>query len=87
MYEFLRSMSDIVGIAGVVLLLLAFFALNTGRVTSGSISYQLLNLIAAWLILYSLYFHWNTPSVLIELAWIIISVVGLVRIFIKNKVD
>lgn len=80
MYDFLMTMADGVGIAGVILLLIAYFAISTGRVSSMSLTYQVSNFIAAWLILFSLYFHWNTPSVLIEVVWILISIIGMLRI-------
>lgn len=84
MYDLLMTIADPVGIVGVVLLLIAYFTISTGRISSNSLTYQLLNFIAAWLILFSLFFHWNTPSVLIEVAWILISVIGMLRILSKN---
>lgn len=84
MYDFLSSIADYVGIVGVVLLLAAYFAISTGRLGSNKMLYQVLNFIAAWLILFSLFFHWNTPSAIIEFAWIIISVVGMVRIAVNK---
>jgi len=84
MYEFLYKISDTVGIIGVVFLLIAYFALNIGKIKSTGMTYQILNFTAAWLILYSLYFHWNTPSVIIEIFWIAISVVGMLRIILKK---
>lgn len=80
MYEFLLMIADPIGIVGVVLLLIAYFSISAGRLSSNSLAYQILNFLAAWLILFSLYFHWNTPSVLIEVAWIVISVIGMMRI-------
>lgn len=79
----LKSISDGVGIAGVILVLLAYFFINTNRVSSQSISYLVLNFLGAWLILFSLLFHWNLSSVLIEIAWIIISLLGFYRLIIR----
>ncbi len=84
MHDILKASSDAIGIIGVILLLTSYFLLNTGRMNTNSFSYPLCNFIAAWLILFSLFYSWNTPSVLIEAAWIIISVIGMVRI-LKNK--
>lgn len=84
MYDVLMKLADPIGIVGVVLLLIAYFALSTGRMLANSIIYQITNFLAAWLILFSLYFHWNTPSALIEMAWITISIIGIVRI-LKSK--
>ncbi|HEX2549194.1 MAG TPA: hypothetical protein VHM20_05140 [Gammaproteobacteria bacterium] len=84
MHEMLRASSDTIGILGVILLLTSYFLLNTGRMKTSHFSYPLCNFIAAWLILFSLFYNWNTPSVLIEAAWIIISIIGMVRV-LKNK--
>ena len=74
-----EQVSDHIGIVGVVLTLLAYFLLNMNRVTSKSMSYVYLNLFGSIMLLYSLLFHWNLPSVLIEIAWISISLMGLYR--------
>ena len=74
-----------VGLIGVFLILVAYFLLSTGRWISHSIKFQLLNFVGAWMILYSLYFHWNLSSVVIEFAWILISLMGMLRI-IKSRV-
>ncbi len=85
MYDVLIKIADPVGIVGVVLLLFAYFAVSIERLSPKSFKYQILNFAAGWLILFSLFFHWNTPSVLIEIAWIGISVLGMYRIFRAKK--
>lgn len=77
--ELLSKASDAVGICGVTLLLTAFYLLSTSRITAQHLQYQVLNLCGAILILFSLMFHWNTASVLIELAWITISIIGITK--------
>jgi hypothetical protein len=79
MIEILDSISNYVGMVGVVLILIAYFYLSTGHWIADSLRFQLLNFIGAWLILYSLYFHWNFSSVVIEIAWLVISLVGIYR--------
>jgi len=85
MHDILFSISDYVGMAGVVLLLLAYFFLSTGRWISDSFIYQSLNFISAWLILFSLCFHWNLSSVIIEIAWVLISLMGIYRVWKKQQ--
>ncbi len=87
MYDFLYKISDAVGMFGVILILIAYYYLSIGQWNAKRIIFQSYNFIGAWLILYSLYFHWNTASVTIEIAWIIISMVGMCRIlgFIPGK--
>lgn len=83
--NFLAQIADTIGIIGVVLILIAYFFLSTGRWIADSMVYQLLNFIGAWLILYSLYFHWNLASVVIEIAWVAISLVGIYRLWKKKE--
>ena len=85
MYDILFQISDYVGITGVIIILVAYFLLSTGKWISDSIIYQFLNFAGAWLILFSLYFHWNLSSVVIEVAWIFISIIGIVRCMGLNK--
>lgn len=86
MHDILLKLSDPVGITGVVLILIAYYYLSVGKWIADSMIFQSMNFLGAWFILFSLYFHWNTSSVLIEVAWIIISAVGMVRIcWLKKK--
>jgi hypothetical protein len=80
MYEVFLNLSDYVGMLGVILILIAYFGLSMGRLMSDTMTYQTLNCLGAWLILFSLYFHWNLSSVVIEVAWIIISFMGIWRL-------
>jgi hypothetical protein len=76
--------SNIVGIIGVVLVLSAYLFSQTGRISVGSLVYILCNLLGSVLITFSLIYHWNLSSFLIELAWFSISIMGLIRFFRKN---
>ena len=80
MYNFLLMTSDPIGILGVILILVAYYYLSIGRWVADSMRFQLMNFFGAWMMLYSLYFNWNTASVTIEIAWIVISIVGMCRI-------
>jgi hypothetical protein len=80
MYPYLLAASDPVGILGVFLILVAYYLLSTGRLGADTMRFQVVNFIGSWLILYSLLFHWNTASVVIEIFWILISIMGMLRI-------
>lgn len=86
MYELLYEIADPVGLVGVILLLIAYFLLSTGRWLSDSVTYQIYNLFGALLILYSLCFHWNLSSFVIEIAWVAISVIGMIRIKLRKTI-
>jgi hypothetical protein len=85
MYKIAYDLANYIGLVGVVLLLIAYLFLSTGRWVSDSLTYQMYNLIGAVLILYSLCFHWNLSSFVIEIAWVAISLIGIVRINKRNN--
>ncbi|MEO8401103.1 MAG: hypothetical protein ABI597_04810 [Gammaproteobacteria bacterium] len=85
MYDFLFLLANPVGLLGVLLLLIAYFFLSTGRWLSDSMIYQIYNLLGALLILYSLIFYWNLSSFVIEIAWVAISLIGIYRIISGKK--
>lgn len=84
--ELLEKSSNPIGIFGVILLLIAYFLLSTNRMSSQSLSYQLYNLFGAVFILFSLCFHFNLSSFVIEVCWVAISLIGIYRIKVEvNK--
>ncbi len=85
MNHLLYVLADPIGMIGVILILIAYLLLSTGRWMSNTMIYQLLNFIGAWLILYSLFFHWNLSSFVIEIAWVLISMIGIYRAMIAKK--
>lgn len=70
---------DAVGLAGVVLMLAAYLLLTIGRVRSDSLGYSLANGVGAALVLVSLYYAYNLSAVVIETAWLLIAIYGIVR--------
>jgi hypothetical protein len=76
---FWAQIADFVGIIGVILTLVAYCLLNIDKINAMSKTYLFLNLFGSCMLFYSLMFHWNLSSVLIEIAWITISLIGIVR--------
>lgn len=77
------DLADVIGTSGVALILLCYYLLQARRLTIEHPWYSLLNLMGSILIMYSLFFHWNTPSFVIEVAWISISLWGLYKALFK----
>ena len=73
------SVTDSIGLAGSVLIVVAYFLNQRELLLSTDWRFPALNLAGASLILFSLLFAWNLPSALIEIFWIAISVYGLIR--------
>jgi hypothetical protein len=70
---------DLVGLAGTLAILLAFFLLQAGRLGGTNLRYQLLNLVGAAGVLVSLWEAFNLSVFLLELAWVAVSLYGIVR--------
>ena len=85
MHDILLKISDPIGLIGVAAILVAYLFLSTGRWSGSSLKFQAINFLGAWLILFSLYFHWNLSSVVIEIAWVIISFIGMYRAISLNS--
>jgi paired small multidrug resistance pump len=70
---------DWTGIAGTLMVLGAFFLLQAGRVSGTGLAYQLLNLFGAGGVLVSLWGKFNVSVFVLELAWMVVSLYGIVR--------
>jgi len=70
---------DLVGNAGVAIILGCYFFAQTGRVDIHKPGYSALNSLGALLILVSLIHNFNLSSFVIEIAWLAISGYGLLR--------
>lgn len=75
---------DLVGLVGVSFVVGTYFLSQVGRMDVSRPLYPALNGIGALLILFSLYFTFNAASFVIELFWLGISVVGLIRALTKR---
>jgi len=67
------------GIIGVGLIIIAYFLLQINKLSSNSLTFSLLNFFGSFLILISLFDEWNLPSFIIEIFWMLISLIGIVR--------
>lgn len=79
------NLPDILGVVGVALILVAYAGATTGRLDPKRAPALLLNLVGAVLILGSLYFDFNLSAVLMEGAWALLAVIGLIRLALARK--
>lgn len=81
----INSMASIIGIIGVFLVVTTYFLLQLNKLKP-SVTYSSLNFIGSSLILFSLFFAWNLPAVVIQVCWILISIYGIFKsIFAEKK--
>ncbi len=76
---FIDYLPDVIGCLGALIVLIAYTLLQMGRMRPDSFLYSFLNLIAAAMILASLFYAWNLAAALIEVAWIAVSFYGLFK--------
>ena len=79
------TLPDILGVVGVGLILIAYAGATTGRLDPKQAPALGLNLVGALLILWSLYFDFNLSAVLMEGAWALVAVYGLVQLVLGRN--
>ena len=78
---------DLVGNIGVLLMVIAYLLLQLEKLSSSAVSYLLLNVIGATLVIISLKFRFNLSAFLMEAFWLLISLYGLTKpLFAKRAV-
>ncbi len=70
---------DLIGLAGVGLIVIAYVLLQTERVKYSDVPYLLANGIGAGLVLLSLIDNFNLAAAVVEAFWLVVSVYGLWR--------
>ena len=72
---------DFVGNIGVVVLMIAYLMLQLNKLSSSGLAYSLLNAIGATLIVVSLLVNFNLSAFIMEVFWVLISLLGIYRYF------
>ncbi len=78
------TLPDAAGVAGVVMILVAYAGATTGRLDPKRPIALVLNLAGASLILLSLAYDFNLSAVLMEGAWALVALIGPVRLALKR---
>lgn len=73
------DLPNLLGMVGVACVLGAYALLQAERLDQRDRVYSAINAVGAALILVSLVYDFNLPSAVVEVAWLIISIYGLVR--------
>ena len=75
---------DYVGTFGVIIILIVYFLLQIERVDPLGLAYSLINLLGSVFITVSLLYAFNFPSFVIEICWMLISLIGIAR-YIRQR--
>jgi hypothetical protein len=78
-------LTDIGGLVGVVLILLAYALVQLGRLKMDTVPALLMNLAGASLVLVSLVFRFNLAAFVVEAAWALLSLFGLIKLALKRR--
>ena len=76
---------DFVGSIGVAVIILTYVFLQLGKIRSESVFYSLFNAVGASLIIVSLVFNFNFAAFIVEFFWVLISLFGIGKYFLKEK--
>lgn len=79
------SLFEFAGLVGVIVYIGAYGALQLGVLRGNGYAYALANLLASSLVLVSLTTAFNLSSAIIQIVWIVISTVGLARMYLLDR--
>jgi hypothetical protein len=76
---------DVIGSIGVATIIVTYILLQTERIKSESLLYSVLNGTGAGLICLSLVYSFNFSAFVVEFLWVLISIYGIAKYFLKGK--
>jgi len=77
----LQNIGHAIGILGMACVVFAYFAVERDWLDNKDVKFYVINLIGAILLLISLLINFNLGSFVIEIFWIIISIMGIVNYY------
>lgn len=81
----IETIAVILGLLGAVIVLVAYFMLSAGRLGSDGYTYPLMNMLGSIGVIVSLLWQWNLASFTINSVWVLISLIGIWRIWRKRS--
>lgn len=79
------EVSDVVGLIGVAITLLAYFLLNIHKIKASSFMYPFLNALGSLMILFSIHYAWNIAAWVMEVCWLLVSLYGVFGYFLRQR--
>jgi len=79
------TLPDIGGVIGVLMMLVAYALAQVGKMQVDRLPSLVMNLVGSLLVLLSLAFKFNLSAALMEGAWALVALFGLVKLALKRK--
>ena len=79
------TLPDIGGVIGVLMMLVAYALAQLGRMRVDQLPSLVMNLVGALLVLLSLAFKFNLSAALMEGAWALVALFGLIKLGLKKR--
>jgi hypothetical protein len=77
--------ADIIGLIGSALMVIAYAYSNIARQMS-KMWFNMLNLVGSLMLMASLTIHYNMASMVLEIVWAAIAVMGLIKAYTERRV-
>ncbi len=78
---------DLIGMVGVACSLSAYVLLQLRYWNARDLKFSCVNLMGSSCILFSLFYHWNISSVIIEVVWLMMSAYGVINFFRLRQIE
>lgn len=76
---------DYVGWLGGLLVVIAYFMISSGKITSKSVLFQTLNIVGSVFLIINTYAKGAYPSTVVNIIWVGIALYGFYRIWADRK--
>ena len=82
-----NNIIDAIGMLGTLMVIVAYYLLQLERIDPKSLGYNVMNLVGAVFLFFSLCFNFNLASLVIEVFWIGASIIGLWKYWRRHTVS
>ncbi len=72
----------LLGNIGVFLIIISYLLLQINKLESNNIKYSVMNFFGASLVIISLIENFNMSALVIEVFWVGISIIGIIKVFL-----
>ena len=79
------SLYDLLGNIGVFFIIISYLLLQLNKIKSSDVRYSLMNLVGASLVIISLIENFNMSALVIEVFWVGISIIGIIKFALNKK--